>query len=152
MSGGSDYFGVDDDDVLERELLERDLQLGPLAHDPDALVHLREAVVDARLDPGVISHAVFEHTGIGATVSLQNPPSEYLREKVWIPCDPDEQSIPHLVDRFGDRFMWASDFPHPDHTSTYILDLDKNAGGITDEASRATFLGGNARELFDITV
>ncbi len=96
--------------------------------------------------------AVYEHTGIGATVKLQNRPSDYLRERVWISCDPDEKSIPHLVERFGDRFLWASDFPHPDHTPGYILDLDANAGGIADDAQRARFLGGNARDLFDITV
>jgi len=94
--------------------------------------------------------AVFEHTGIGASVKLANRPSDYLRERVWVSCDPDEKSIPHLVERFGDRFMWASDFPHPDHTAGYILDLDANAAGIPD-AQRGRFLGANARELFDIS-
>ena len=36
-------------------------------------------------------------------------------------CDPDERTIPALAERFGaDRFMWASDFPHADHTPEYV--------------------------------
>lgn len=96
--------------------------------------------------------AVYEHTGIGARVTLKNKPSDYLRERIWVSCDPDEQSIPHLVERFGDRFMWASDFPHPDHTPGYVLDLEHNAGGISDETKRRAFLGDNARALFHIDV
>ncbi len=61
--------------------------------------------------------AVYGHTAIGARVPLQHKPSDYFRERVWISCDPDERTIPALAERFGaDRFMWASDFPHADHT------------------------------------
>ena len=91
--------------------------------------------------------ALFEHTGIGTTVRLQRKPSDYLREQIWVSCDPDEQSIPHLIDRFGDRFLWASDFPHRDHTPDYILELDRTAGAIP-AAQRGAFLGDNARHLF----
>ncbi len=46
-------------------------------------------------------------------------------------------------------FMWASDFPHADHTPGYILDLDELAGLFPDEGRRR-FLGDNVRELFKI--
>ncbi|MFN0090725.1 MAG: amidohydrolase family protein [Acidimicrobiales bacterium] len=95
--------------------------------------------------------AVYDHTPIGASIKLKRKPSEYLADQIWISCDPDEKSIPHLVERFGDRFLWASDFPHPDHTPAYILDLERNADAM-NEASRARFLGDNARELFKLTV
>jgi uncharacterized protein len=95
--------------------------------------------------------AVFAHTPVGSRVRLDRLPSEYLSDRVWISCDPDERSIPHLVERFGDRFLWASDFPHPDHTPGYILDLEANVKPLS-EASRARFLGGNATDLFKITV
>jgi predicted TIM-barrel fold metal-dependent hydrolase len=96
--------------------------------------------------------AVYGHTFIGTRVPLQHKPSEYFRERVWISCDPDERTIPALAQRFGaDRFMWASDFPHADHTPEYITDLDELASEF-DEVARRQFLGDNARSLYRITV
>ena len=70
---------------------------------------------------------------------------------MWISCDPDERTIPALADRFGaDRFMWASDFPHADHTPEYVTDLDVLAGAF-DEPARRQFLGDNARSLYRIS-
>ncbi len=93
--------------------------------------------------------AVYGHTVIGTRVPLADKPSDYFRERVWISCDPDERTIPALVERFGDRFMWASDFPHADHTPDYVDDLDELAAAFP-EKSRKQFLGDNARELFGI--
>lgn len=93
--------------------------------------------------------AVYGHTFIGTRVPLEHRPSDYFRERCWISCDPDERTIPALIERFGDRFMWASDFPHADHTPEYVDDLDALAREVS-ESSRAAFLGDNARELFDI--
>ena len=96
--------------------------------------------------------AVFAHTFVGTRVPLQDKPSDYFRERIWISCDPDERTIPALAERFGaDRFMWASDFPHPDHTPEYVEDLAELAG-MFGEADRRRFLGDNARELFQIGV
>jgi predicted TIM-barrel fold metal-dependent hydrolase len=93
--------------------------------------------------------AVYGHTFIGQRVPLEHKPSDYFRDRIWISCDPDERSIPALVERFGNRFLWASDFPHADHTPEYVLDLDELAASFP-EAERAAFLGQNARELFRI--
>jgi predicted TIM-barrel fold metal-dependent hydrolase len=93
--------------------------------------------------------AVYGHTFIGTRVPLVDKPSDYFRERVWISCDPDERTIPALVDRFGDRFMWASDFPHADHTPDYIDDLDELAAAFSEE-SRPKFLGDNVRDLYRI--
>jgi predicted TIM-barrel fold metal-dependent hydrolase len=93
--------------------------------------------------------AVFGHTAIGRRVPLQDKPSDYFRERVWISCDPDERSIAPLAERFGDRFMWASDFPHADHTPDYIPDLEELADGFP-EARRRAFLGDECRALFKI--
>jgi deazaflavin-dependent oxidoreductase (nitroreductase family) len=94
--------------------------------------------------------AVYGHTFIGTRVPLKDKPSDYFRERVWISCDPDERTIPALAARFGaDRFMWASDFPHADHTPDYVTDLDALAGAF-DPAARRQFLGDNARELYGI--
>jgi predicted TIM-barrel fold metal-dependent hydrolase len=94
--------------------------------------------------------AVYGHTFIGTRVPLEHKPSDYLRERVWISCDPDERTIPALADRFGaDRFMWASDVPHADHTPDDITDLDTLASAF-DASSRQQFLGDNARALYRI--
>jgi predicted TIM-barrel fold metal-dependent hydrolase len=94
--------------------------------------------------------AVYGHTFIGTRVPLEHKPSDYFRERIWISCDPDERTIPALAERFGaDRFMWASDFPHADHTPEYLTDLTELAAAFPD-ADRRTFLGDNARSLFAI--
>ena len=95
--------------------------------------------------------AVYGHTFIGTRVPLERKPSDYFRERVWISCDPDERTIPALAERFGaDRFLWASDFPHADHTPEYLADLEELAAAFPDEGDRRAFLGDNARALFDI--
>ncbi len=95
--------------------------------------------------------AVYGHTFIGTRVPLERKPSDYFRERVWISCDPDERTIPALAERFGaDRFLWASDFPHADHTPEYLADLEELVASFTDEDDRRAFLGDNARTLFDI--
>ena len=53
--------------------------------------------------------------------------------------------------RYGaSRFMWASDFPHADHTPAYVDDLDELAASLPEGPRRQRFLGDNARELFKI--
>ena len=94
--------------------------------------------------------AVYGHTFIGTRVPLKEKPSDYFRERIWISCDPDERSIPSLAERFGDRFLWASDFPHADHTPAYIHDLDELVEAFPEPRRRA-FLGDNARALFNIS-
>ena len=94
--------------------------------------------------------AVYGHTFIGTRVPLENKPSDYFREQIWISCDPDERTIPALAERYGvDRFMWASDFPHADHTPDYVNDLQVLIDSFPAKA-RDAFVGGNARKLFDI--
>jgi len=94
--------------------------------------------------------AVYGHTFIGERVPLQHKPSDYFREQCWISCDPDERMIPALADRYGvSRFLWASDFPHADHTPAYVDDLNELVDGFPERDRRA-FIGDNARALFGI--
>ena len=94
--------------------------------------------------------AVFSHTVIGEKVPLADKPSDYFRERVWISADPDERMIPALAQRYGvERFLWASDFPHADHTPEYINDLNELVAAFPEE-QRPAFVGGNARALFGL--
>ncbi len=94
--------------------------------------------------------AVYSHTFIGERVPLKAKPSDYFRERIWISCDPDERMIPALAARYGvERFLWASDFPHADHTPEYIHDLNELVAAFPED-QRAAFIGGNARSLFKL--
>ena len=58
--------------------------------------------------------------------------------------------VPALAQRYGvERFMWASDFPHADHTSEYIHDLNELVA-MFPEDQRRPFIGDNARALFKL--
>ena len=78
-----------------------------------------------------------------------DPERTYVREAPFGSMDPDERSIAALADRFGDRFMWASDFPHADHTPEYVNDLAGLVKSLPDQ-HRPAFLGDNARKLYAI--
>jgi len=63
---------------------------------------------------------------MGRGVPLKEKPSFYFRRNVWVSADPDEKSLPAMVNLCGsDRFFWATDFPHPDHTGNYIEELEE---------------------------
>jgi predicted TIM-barrel fold metal-dependent hydrolase len=94
--------------------------------------------------------AVYAATPIGERVPLKEKPSVYFRERCWISCDPDEQTIPALIGLLGaERFFWASDFPHPDHTGDYLEELEHLASKL-DEKTRPLFLGRNVRSLYGV--
>ncbi len=94
--------------------------------------------------------AVFSHTVIGSKVPLQHKPSDYFRERIWISSDPDERMIPALAARYGvERFLWASDFPHADHTPEYVHDLNELVAAFPEQ-DRRKFIGDNARALFKL--
>jgi len=86
---------------------------------------------------------------MGRTVPLKERPSAYFQRNVWISADPDEKSLLAMVDLLGaDRFFWASDFPHPDHTGDYIKELEKLAAKMPGQARRQV-LGENVRRVYN---
>ena len=85
---------------------------------------------------------------MGRSVPLKESPSAYFQRNVWISADPDEKSLPAMVEllRRG-RFFWASDFPHPDHTGNYIKELEKLAAKMPEPARRKV-LGENVAQVY----
>lgn len=82
------------------------------------------------------------------TMPLRERPSVYVRRQCWIAADPDESFLPAVVDIVGgDRVLWASDFPHSDHTSDYCRELDEVCRGLSPEAAHR-LRGGNAARLY----
>ena len=77
-------------------------------------------------------------------------PSEIFREQCFISGDPDETMLPFVIDHVGaGNFVWASDYPHPDHPPAYIAAVTNLVAGLSEE-TRAKVLGGNARRLYGL--
>ena len=91
--------------------------------------------------------AVFE-TPQKRGVNLSRPPSEYFRRQCFISGDPDETAAPLIVDHVGaDCFMWATDYPHPDHPGTWAHALERFVEPLGEE-TRAKVLGGNVSRIY----
>src|SRR6266851_5984143 len=87
-------------------------------------------------------------TFLGGRAPLKMKPSDYFRRQVWISGDPDERTLPAMMKTYGaDRFFWASDYPHPDHTGDYLQALEEMVDAVPSPA-RAGLLGGNVRLAF----
>jgi len=73
-------------------------------------------------------------TFLGGRAPLKLRPSDYFRRQVWISGDPDERTLPAMMQTYGaDRFFWASDYPHPAHHRR----LSAGAGGHGRRGARA---------------
>jgi len=94
---------------------------------------------------------VAEATYIGAKAGLRSRPSDTFRRQVYISGDPDERTLPALMKLYGaDRFFWASDYPHPDHTGDYLQALEAMVDGVA-APDRPGLLGGNVRRAFGLS-
>jgi len=84
-----------------------------------------------------------------ASMNVNRPSAtELFRRQCFISGDPDETAAPHIVSHVGeDCFMWASDYPHPDHPHTWVDDLTRYAEQLPDSA-RAKVLGGNVKRIY----
>ncbi len=87
-------------------------------------------------------------SALGMTVPLKHKPSFYFGRNCWISGDPDERSLPAMVELCGaDRFFWASDFPHPDHVGNYIEEVEELAAKLP-AAACAKVLGENVMKVY----
>jgi len=74
--------------------------------------------------------------------------TELFRRQCFISGDPDETAAPHIIDQVGsDCFMWATDYPHPDHPHTWVDNLTRYAEELSPEV-RAKVLGGNVKRIY----
>jgi len=89
-------------------------------------------------------------TGQGLAVGLGRRPSDYFRAQGFISADPDETAASLIIDHVGaDRFIWATDFPHPDHPSTWARSLERFVAPLSAE-TRAKLLGRNVARLYEL--
>ena len=95
--------------------------------------------------------AVFE-TVSGRGVPITAEPSELFARQCFISGDPDETAAPLIMDHVGAHcFMWATDYPHPDHPGTWVDALTRLVQPLSTD-TRAALLGGNVRRLYKLTV
>ena len=77
-------------------------------------------------------------------------PTEYFRRQCFISGDPDETAAPHILDHVGaDCFMWATDYPHPDHPHTWVHALEAFVKDLSPD-TRAKLLGDNVRRIYKL--
>ncbi|MCB0994975.1 MAG: amidohydrolase [Acidimicrobiales bacterium] len=87
-----------------------------------------------------------------ATTSMTRPASEYFRQQCFISCDPDETAAPHVVDHVGaDCFVWATDYPHPDHPADWRTGLERFVEPLS-AATTAKVAAANAARMYGIEV
>ena len=87
---------------------------------------------------------------IGYTSQLKRPPSESFRAQCWISADPDERTVPAIVDLVGnDRFFWSSDYPHSEAKPGTMADLKRMTERLSPTA-RENLLGASAARLYGI--
>jgi len=93
--------------------------------------------------------AVYESPqGMLVRERLKSKPSEYFRRQCWISADPDETTLPGVMQVVGeDRFFWASDFPHPDHAPDYLPHLAQLVEKLPESGRRA-LLGANVERVY----
>jgi predicted TIM-barrel fold metal-dependent hydrolase len=132
---------------LTQQVLISFMSLGTLDRFPDLKVGILEvgsgwvgALID-RLDA---------FTGALNYPTNRRKASDYFREQCFISGDPDETAAPHIIDHVGaDNFMWATDYPHPDHPHTWVDDLTAYAEQLAPEV-RAKVLGGNVKRIYGL--
>jgi predicted TIM-barrel fold metal-dependent hydrolase len=87
---------------------------------------------------------------LGKTVPLKEKPSYYFYRQCWISGDPDEKAFANVVDFVGaDKFFWASDFPHFDHTGDYMEELRELVEPLSP-STRQKIVGENVAQVYNI--
>ena len=84
-----------------------------------------------------------------ASLNVKRPSAtELFRRQCFISGDPDETAAPRIIEDVGaDSFMWATDYPHPDHPHTWVDDLTRYAERLP-EGVREKVLGENVKRIY----
>ncbi len=82
---------------------------------------------------------------------LKKKPSQYVRSgKIYFSCEADEWLLPQALKLVGeDQIVYASDFPHWDHSFPGSIDEIKERGDLTD-AQKRKVLADNCRKMYKL--
>jgi len=76
--------------------------------------------------------------------------TQTFREQCFISADPDETAATHIIDHVGaDNFIWATDYPHPDHPHTWVDALTTFVEPLAI-GTRAKFLCENVKRIYNL--
>ena len=87
---------------------------------------------------------------MGHTTQMKRPASEYFARNIWISADPEERTLPYMVELLGDhKFFIGSDYPHAEG---FVRPVEKARTALArlPEASINKILGDNAARFFGI--
>ena len=81
---------------------------------------------------------------------VKHSATEYFQRQCFVSGDPDETVAPYTIDKVGNHcFMWATDYPHPDHPHTWVDDLTRFVDNLPAE-TRAAVLGDNVKRIYKL--
>ena len=87
-----------------------------------------------------------------ATGGLSLTPREYFQRQCWISFDPGEITSKVLAPIVGgDRFVWASDFPHSDAKYPGVVDELRESSVGMDPHDRTALFGTNALAMYGLS-
>jgi len=93
----------------------------------------------------------FEESYGWATAPMTMHAEDYFRRQCWISFDPGERTPGPLAEVIGgERFVWASDFPHSDAQYPGVVDELRERNGHLDADARAGLFGRNALEMYGL--
>jgi len=121
--------------------------------------HPKLKFVGAEGDAGWLPHfmhrmnrAAYRHGHGKHGPVLPRPPSEYIRENVWLTFQDDWEAFACAHRMNSRRLLWANDFPHSDSTWPWSQDMiDRHTQGVPREV-RDQAMGLNCIELFNLPI
>lgn len=88
----------------------------------------------------------------GFDTPLTMSPSDYFKRQCWISAEPNEKGLGFIAELVGpDRFMWGSDWPHPEGHTDPLGKVKQNIVGLPEE-DRRKILGENALSMYGLPV
>ena len=92
----------------------------------------------------------FKFSRFGHESILSMKPSEYFKRQCWISAEPTEKALGAIAPIVGtDRFLWGSDWPHPEGHTNPVSKVKSNIAGLP-ESDQRRILGENALALYKI--
>jgi len=92
----------------------------------------------------------YRYSYMGHTTRMKRSASEYFARNIWISADPEERSLPHMVELVGDdKFFIGSDYPHAEG---FVRPVEKARKALArlPATSVDKILGDNAAGFFGI--
>jgi predicted TIM-barrel fold metal-dependent hydrolase len=92
----------------------------------------------------------YRYSYMGHTTQMKRPASEYFARNIWISADPEERTLPYMIELVGDdKFFIGSDYPHAEG---FVRPIEKARRALArlPQTSVEKILGDNAGRFFAI--